>query len=125
MGCLDQSYDEDSALACNDLTSRACMAMGPDGDTTLGRVMCAGILTDLWDAELDRLWPIRQDGLNAEEAEMLAAEQEAWLAYREAACAFAVAEVAGGTMAAHVGTDCRIALTAERVTEFREILRYR
>lgn len=124
-GCLDQSYDGDSALACNQLTSSACMAMGPDGDTTFGRVMCAGILSDLWDAELDRLWPLRQKGLSDEEAALLKTEQSAWIAYRDAACTFAVAEVAGGSMAAHVGSDCYVDLTAERVAQFREILRYR
>ena len=124
-GCLEQSYDDDSALACEDLTHRACLAMGRGADTTFGRVMCAMLLDDLWDAELNRLWSLVLDGRDAAQAERLRDEQRAWIDYRDAACRFAVAEVAGGSMAAHVGGDCRVRMTAERIVAFREILRYR
>jgi uncharacterized protein YecT (DUF1311 family) len=122
-GCLGQSYDAESALSCHDLSVQACLAMGPDGDTTFGMTMCAIVLEDLWDAELNRLWPEVQADVGPENADYLLEEQRAWLAYRDAACAYTVAEVWGGTMAQHVGGDCRVRMTAERVAQFRDMLR--
>jgi uncharacterized protein YecT (DUF1311 family) len=87
--------------------------------------MCASLLGALWDEELDRSLAAMREGQGPEEREALDAEQAAWQAHRDAACAFAVAEVQGGSMASHVGGDCRVRMTAERVAGIREILRYR
>lgn len=124
-GCLEQSYDEDSALACEELTTRACLAMGEGGDTTFGLIMCATLLGELWDAELNRLWPALLEGLDATEAERWREEQRAWIELRAAASRFAVAEVAGGSMASYAGGFTAIDMTAARVAGFREVLRSR
>ena len=122
-GCLDQGYNRDSDLACQDLTIRACLAMGPQGDTTMGHVGCSGILRDLWEAELAEAWSAMQQA--PEDAEGQRAEQAAWEAYREAACAFEVARHSGGSIAWHAGDECCVELTAERLVHFREVLRVR
>ncbi len=124
-GCLDQGHDDESYRACGPQTQQACHFMGSQGATTLGFVMCAALLGRLWNEELARSWAAMQDGREPGELEGLRAEQAAWEAYRDAACDFAVADVAEGTMAAHVGGDCRVRMTSERVAGFREILRYR
>jgi uncharacterized protein YecT (DUF1311 family) len=122
-GCLDQSYNTDSALACRPLSVDACLAMGPDRDTTFGRVMCAIILEDLWDAELNRIWPLVQIEVGPDEDGSFLEEQRAWLAYRDAAIDFEVARFAGGSIAQHIGGDRSIELTAERIAHFLDILR--
>jgi uncharacterized protein YecT (DUF1311 family) len=122
-GCMDQGYARESFVACYDLSDRACLAMGPGGDTTYGREMCATVLDELWGAELDRTWTELLAAL-PDRAESLKAEQAAWEANRDAAAAFAVARVADGSMASHVGGDRWNEMTAERIADFREILRF-
>jgi uncharacterized protein YecT (DUF1311 family) len=123
--CLDQARDEEGSAACGAATRDECRMTGPGGDTTYGYVMCAILLGTLWDEELGRAWAAVQEGQGPEELERMRAEQAAWETYRQAPCDFEVARVAGGTMAQHVGGDCRVEMAAARVAEFREILRYR
>ncbi len=122
-GCLDQSYDSESAVACNRLTSDACNAMGPGGATTFGMSMCVTILTGLWERAMTERWRQVLEAIPALDRGHLEKEQDAWLDYRDAACRFAVAEVAGGSMAAYVGGYCHMDMTAERVAKFLDILR--
>lgn len=48
--------------------------------------------------------------------------QRAWLAYRDAECAFQTNAVAGGSIAPMIQSDCMTALTQARVADFKGYL---
>jgi uncharacterized protein YecT (DUF1311 family) len=122
--CLEASADGDGDLACLAPMHEACEARGPAGGTTYGLAACAEVLFRLWDDELNRVWPEVLAWMDAPEAEYLREEQRAWIAYKEAACDFESAQVWGGSMLAYVGGECRARMTAERVAQLRDYIRY-
>jgi uncharacterized protein YecT (DUF1311 family) len=83
--------------------------------TTIGQQGCAEAAVLRADEAINRdlaaLW--RQAGSSAARARLVAA-QNAWLAYRSAACSSAADAYAGGSQAAVVGAQCLARLTRER-----------
>ncbi len=120
-GCLEQSWDTDSAVACNRLTIDACHAMGPGGAGTYGMSMCVSLLGDLWDAEMKRVWPLVL--ADVEDEDLMRREQEAWEAYRDAYINLTNIGAEGGSMAAYAGGFTFLDLTSERLAHFLDILR--
>lgn len=52
----------------------------------------------------------------------LVASERAWLAFRDAQCAFAASGVDGGSVSPMIVTDCRTSLTLQRQTELATYL---
>lgn len=76
------------------------------------------------DAELNRLYREMEARLadDADTLERLKASQRAWIAFRDAECAFAASAVEGGSAYPEVVASCRAGLTTKRVADFNAYL---
>lgn len=85
---------------------------------------CAAQAYQASDAELNRLFhEIRQRlGDDAETRMLLRDAGRAWIAFRDAECAFAASAVAGGSAYPMVHDLCLDDLTQSRIAEFRQYL---
>lgn len=124
--CLDAGGWRD----CIGLESQACIEATPGGYSTVGMAGCVNAEAEWWDARLneryrelmaqeragDADWqpipglPPRPSGV-----ESLRAMQRAWIAFRDATCAYEELQWWGGTGASGAGAGCRMRLTAEQV----------
>jgi uncharacterized protein YecT (DUF1311 family) len=89
-------------LDCAGLAAQACMAT-PGGDTTLGMMTCLDAELGYWQGRFDAAHAVRAGATTGEGAEAdariaarLAAMQEAWAAFRDAACLWEQAQWLGG-----------------------------
>ena len=123
--CLAGSASWNSDVACNDRLRSQCQDEGPGGETTYGLTACNSVLLKAWDAELNRLWPAVKTMHEDRGSRELLEAQRAWIAFRDAECAFASQRWEGGSMAAYTGGFCAVRMTAERVADFRAFLRER
>lgn len=92
---------------CGDLTS------------TLEIVECVTELYDEWDARLNEIYKVALDAQQGERRTALRDVQRAWLAYRDANCAFY--RSGEGSIAAIEGNTCMFALTRDRALELEAI----
>ena len=92
---------------CGDLTS------------TLEIVECVIELYDEWDTRLNAIYQVALDAQEGERRTALRDVQRAWLAYRDANCAFY--RSGEGTIAAIEGNTCMFALTRDRALELEEV----
>lgn len=61
-------------------------------------------------------------GDNADAKKLFVAAQRAWIAFRDAECAFQTSAVAGGSVYPMIDDNCRAALTGQRVEQFQTYL---
>lgn len=88
---------------------------------------CAGIDFEKADAELNRIWPeIKSDAQESDEGtgktehlDALMASQRAWLAYRDAECAWQGFEAHGGSMEPMLVNACLAEMTNKRIKELQ------
>lgn len=123
VACLAASDAREGDAACADRLQALCVEEGPAGETTYGLAACAQALTRVWDGELNRLWPAVLAAEGATSGERLRDAQRAWIAFRDAECLFEAARWEGGSMGAYAGGFCVAGMTAERVADFRALLR--
>lgn len=112
--------------ACLGAAAEACMA-GEGGSTTVGMTMCLDGEARWWDARLNAAYRAVMAAETAADAEGFAGApsaatalrdaQRAWIAWRDAACAYARAQWGGGTGAGPAGVQCVLALTGARALE--------
>ncbi|MEC9433724.1 MAG: lysozyme inhibitor LprI family protein [Pseudomonadota bacterium] len=136
--CLDAAAaaggdpDGAGARACIGRETEACVSR-PENQTTNGMAACALAERDAWDALLNSWWkPLRARALKLDEAAgddaapaaapALLEAQRAWLAFRDAECAYDDALGGGGTIRRIHAAGCLMRLTAERALRFRERL---
>ena len=100
------------ARECGDQTSQAAMSE------------CAGQAYRKSDAALNAAYREIVARLADDEAGRgrLQAAQRAWLAFRDAECAFATADSAGGSIQPYLQATCLDALTKARLTQLRAYL---
>ncbi|KUF09104.1 lysozyme inhibitor LprI family protein [Pseudoponticoccus marisrubri] len=121
---------------CIGLAAEQCMADTPGGDSTVGMGGCLGAEADWWDGRLNaayqaRLAEAQQADADAAEygytappqEETLRAMQRAWIAFRDAKCAWAGALWGGGTGQGPAMADCRMTTTAEQALYLERIAR--
>lgn len=120
--CLDTGArnSDDERRECKDVISRACL--DETVATTVGMVQCADRETKAWDAILNRDYNTLMARLDDAQREKLGAAQRAWIAFRDADCAFPYAFFEGGTIAHPIGAGCMLDHTAERVIDLRGYL---
>lgn len=133
-GCLAASAEsgENPVSLCIGAISGICMEEH-EGQSTAGMTECMARETAAWDAILNDQWPklLTQakemdaasslpEGGSSHEA--LRAAQQAWLAFRDAECAFAYSTGQDGTMRTLLGARCLLDMTAYRVIEFNYLL---
>lgn len=124
-------------MDCAWLAANACIAATPGGNSTAGMGGCARAELDWWDADLNATYRSLRDGERATDsdwtdppgmaprpsgAQALREVQRAWIAWRDATCAYEELQWWGGTGAGLAGTSCRLQLTAEQALTLRRWL---
>jgi len=122
-GCVGP-YGRDPAAEdprrCIGSVSTPCLN-APDGGTTLGATQCIGLETKAWDAILNRDYRALMGRLDAAQQEKLQKAQRAWIALRDADCAFPI-EFVRGSLSAVMAAECFQAHTADRVLTLRRYI---
>jgi len=77
------------------------------------------------DAELNRLYKEIEGRLkdNPDSAKTLVAAQRAWIAFRDAECAFTASGVKGGSVYPTIYANCLAELTQRRADDFKGLLK--
>lgn len=124
---MAEMVDPSEKEQCIGLAADACMQSEESGYTTVGIGYCLSEELGFWDGLLNetygRLMARSKDGdaemkeLEIEvpsQVEALRAMQRAWIAYRDAACAFELSQWGGGTGGGPAALGCHMSLTAKQ-----------
>ena len=82
----------------------------------------SGKLYQLWDNELNRLWKVLKETLNAEQMSTLLKEQRNWIKFKEQEVEAEGSQYAGGTMQSMVESMKAADMTKKRVYELYKLL---
>lgn len=128
--CYEAAADWDSREECIGRLSQACMSGEEDGESTHGMARCIRAETEAWDRLLNAEYRATMDWAKeadadereyspeyANRAETLRDAQRAWIAFRDAQCAFDYAQWGSGSMRLIVGAACFMEMTAQRTLE--------
>lgn len=128
--CLTGADGTKAATDCIGQAADRCMAQAEGGYSTLGMSMCMHAETDAWDILLNGAYQqalATAKKMDANEAahfrgfavraEKLRVAQRAWIAFRDAQCAFDYAVWGSGSMRNIAGASCFLQMTAERAIE--------
>lgn len=110
----------DHAELCMGIYAQPCMD-APESQTTVGAVSCLRTEFSAWDEILNREYDALSPLLDEEQSAALWAAQRAWIAYRDADCAFPHVLIRG-TMAQAWSMDCVMQHTARRAMTLRGLL---
>ncbi|MDO5613938.1 MAG: lysozyme inhibitor LprI family protein [Paracoccus sp. (in: a-proteobacteria)] len=115
----------DSRAACIGIASARCM-----DSSTAGMTECLAQETAQWDDMLNAAYQSMLDTAQADDAEMdrlgvdaapteplLRDMQRAWMAYRDAACAYEASKWQGGTNAGPATQSCAMSLTGRQAID--------
>ena len=130
--CLqDAGGEAEAERGCIGVYADACISR-PGGETTVGMSGCLLAEADAWDGLLNETWgqilpaaramseAEARDGLPPVAREdMLRAAQRAWIAFRDADCAYDVAFWGQGSMRQIAGAQCMLERTGQRVIDLR------
>jgi uncharacterized protein YecT (DUF1311 family) len=121
--------------ACVGASAEACIET-PEGSTTVGMSSCFGAEHDYWDARLNGAYQALltiEDAAAAElgdlgsaapsPAEALRAMEQAWIAWRDAACGYEVSTWGGGSGGGPAGAACMMRLTARQALALQDRLK--
>ncbi|WP_225087658.1 lysozyme inhibitor LprI family protein [Pectobacterium colocasium] len=104
--------------------AQAAAADCDNASTQLDMSQCAADEYKKVDGELNRLYQYVVKRLVIEEHKaLLKSAQRKWIAYRDADCEFQTFPTTGGSVHGMVYSQCLTQKTAERVTEFKSMLR--
>ncbi|MDO5646445.1 lysozyme inhibitor LprI family protein [Paracoccus sp. (in: a-proteobacteria)] len=131
-------YDPDILWSCLDVradTPDACIGIAAarcSDSSTAGMVSCLSAETDQWDNMLNDAYQVAMAESEAADAEakalgmttpetapLLRDAQRAWMAWRDATCAYAGAVYQGGTAAAPAVQNCVMDMTARQALAMR------
>lgn len=127
--CFDQTDIGQTSPACIGTAADACMEKTQGGYSTAGMVSCVAAETAIWDEFLNlsyrdlraNMRELDADALGGDisRADALRDAQRAWIAFRDAECAFNWAIFQDGTMRSLVSSGCFLDMTARRTFELR------
>ncbi|WP_374302616.1 lysozyme inhibitor LprI family protein [Paracoccus sp. (in: a-proteobacteria)] len=118
--CLADTPRGDLDPDCIGAAANECQ-QEPGGSTTLGISECLMAEHAEWDAILNEQYKQMRDR-HADDraaADSLRAAQRAWIAWRDAECAFQYDSYGGGSMRTVASAGCQMGLTARRALELR------
>ena len=111
--------------SCAGQAAAACMEATPGGQTTVGMGGCLDRERAQWDGWLNTVYQQHHATLAArraevlsharDEAEALRDMQRAWIAFRDAKCAYEAAQWGGGTGAGPAAINCHLHETARQM----------
>ncbi|PCD77602.1 lysozyme inhibitor LprI family protein [Pseudothioclava arenosa] len=120
--CFAEVGPGEVAHDCIGAGAKACFEM-PEGMTTIGITQCLGVERAVWEdlmnAEYKALgvqMSVRSEALN----DKLLEAQRAWIAFRDADCAFDYARWGDGSISQISGASCLLEMTAARAIELRD-----
>lgn len=118
--CLADTPAGDLAPPCIGAAARQCQ-QAPGGDTTPGIAACVMGEHAAWDAALNRAYQAARAHYRADRAaaDSLRDAQRAWIAWRDAECAFQYDRYGGGSLRSIAAANCRMSMTAMRALELR------
>ncbi len=132
--CLSAAVDTAGRQVCIGKSAEACIDT-PDGYTTVGMGFCYGAERNWWDARLNAAYGGLMEMEKAAEAELksygsaapspaaaLRDMQRAWIAWRDAACAYEVSQWGGGTGGGPAWSQCTMQMTAEQALTLEDRL---
>ncbi len=130
--CLGEADDPPEQRACIGTVAGPCLAASPAGDTVAGVIACAESEAVVWAALLDEAYEglvlasrgVAEIDIEAglpvgHREETLQAAQRAWIAFRDADCAHAVAAYGATGAGRSVAAWCRLGHDAERALALR------
>jgi uncharacterized protein YecT (DUF1311 family) len=113
--CLGRySGSAEREVQCIGQYSAACMTLRSDGGTNSGMIRCAVEEYDAWDARLNTAYGAYLQSLDAPRDAGLREAQRAWLALRDADCAFEASAFEGSSMQPLVNAGCMTDYAARR-----------
>lgn len=113
--CFQQNPEEAARTAnCIGQYSQACMRLSADGETTSGMIRCTSQEYQAWDGRLNAAYTQLRAGIEPERADALQAAQRAWIALRDADCAFDASAYEGGTLQPLIHEQCLLGYAARR-----------
>jgi uncharacterized protein YecT (DUF1311 family) len=98
---------------CIGVTSGPCQN-GEGAETTIGQVACLNVERTLWEQHLTAVNADLLEELSKPSSAKLVTAQRAWLAWRDAKCAFDATVYEGGTLAKVVQAHCLMRETGLR-----------
>lgn len=111
-----------AAICLTVLTTAAAAQDCDDPQTQAAMNACAGIAYEEADAALNASYGEVRSRLDDEGREQLVATQRAWIAWRDAECAFRSRGVEGGTIYPTIHAGCLTELTEQRTADFEAML---
>jgi len=125
--CLAGADGPDQKRACIGKAAEACMTDTPGGSSTYGMGGCLSAEAAWWDGELNTAYKalMKQEKTNdvnngagangpLSAAKALRDAQRAWIAYRDATCAYEYAQWGGGTGGGPASVGCVMRMTGEQ-----------
>ncbi len=122
LACIDSAPDQYEAEACFGRSAERCMTDTPGGYSTAGTGACLYAEVEYWDGRLNAVYQDlraqdeRQDAENGDyapsQAEAVREMQRAWIAFRDATCAYEASHWGGGTGQGPARAACRLRMTA-------------
>jgi uncharacterized protein YecT (DUF1311 family) len=110
--CVDQKSGSGKGEQCIGLVSSRCMKK-PGGDAGLNRADCYRVEREVWDAVLNEKYQELQGDLDEDQKTRAREMQRAWIASRDATCAFYHHKIQG-SMAVPMTASCLLTETARR-----------
>ncbi|TBN43883.1 DUF1311 domain-containing protein [Paracoccus subflavus] len=120
--CVADTPAGDLAPGCIGAAAKQCQ-QAPGGDTTIGISRCVMGEHAAWDAALNREYQAARAHYAEDQtaADRLRDAQRAWIAWRDAECAFQYARYGGGSMRTIAAANCQMSMTAMRALELRSL----
>lgn len=120
--CVSDAAPCDLSPPCIGAAANQCQ-QAPGGDTTQGIAECVMGEHATWDTVLNREYKAARAQYADDQtaADGLRDAQRAWIAWRDAECAFQYDRYGGGSMRTIASANCRMSMTAQRALELRAL----
>ncbi len=115
--CVAGASDWLTGRSCVGKSSGTCMKASPDGMSTAGMLDCIGAEHSVWDDRLNQAYRAALSAGEPTAADALRSAQRAWIAWRDAECAYHGADLGGGSASGLAYNGCIMRLTGERALE--------
>ncbi len=132
LACFEATAGNPNPPGCIGAAAEMCMEQSDGGYATVGMASCVSAETEIWDELLNTVYgdlradmgALDADAINSGQSrvEALRDAQRAWIAFRDADCAFNWAIFQEGTMRSLISTGCMLDMTSDRVLELHSHL---
>jgi uncharacterized protein YecT (DUF1311 family) len=114
--CTARANDYAALDACADVVGQSCMRE-PGAETTVGMISCGMRSRGAWDVALNTAYAAQMKSETRGQRSTLQRAQRAWIAWRDAGCAYEASAMEGGSLARVIEAECLARKTAARAIE--------